>query len=480
MHAEWPPVIAEQLACLRYDVADDEYSAENLIQLFNTVISFIQTPRDDDLITIEALPGRTLDSLNQKIRMLSHDQLQQLAYPADTLENMQIEVIDRLGMDDARYLLKHRPAFIGSLFCARATLIASAKDEHIGKCCKPKLLKGAFSPLLLRSILNAPFRQTLKQTAEAILALKEEKGVDALLVEPSYIMKARAIRTDRTCVVTGQEPIREQLAYELQSLIGIDFGVPPTIATWMDLGEGLRWCSVQQYEPFCRHMASWHKAQNKQLLKKEFQKFIFDLLIMASDRHFLNVLVDPKKASIKLIDNGLSLPMPCGDDRDDPYPYGLLEARFDWMRLELASEPFSDTELVQHLLALDVDDVLAKLAEKSQEIAVHSKGQNDPLSQETLHILRLNFQLVIIGAKIGASMREIAATCAPVLDTEADKLRGGEIVSLYEKFISKKNTVNWEALNISIENIIKTPLNRRQEHPRNSYFNDLVNCAATL
>ncbi|MEC7838447.1 MAG: hypothetical protein VX777_00245 [Chlamydiota bacterium] len=449
-----------------------------LISLFENIFQTVDDKNTSDemvnSICSEIYPGGCVDLLSQEVMKISDEFFNENILYKSIPKNMLMQVQRQIIEISDKNFLDQKKGLASRLHSVKALILACEYDDEINELCAPKKLNGAFGPRLIYRVTNIENHKTIDETAKSILEFKQRNSIDDLLIEEAFIVKNAGERTDREGIEPGQEVIREQMASDLQEILDIDFGVPMTVNSWIDIGEGVQWASLQSFVKGASELVSKSDQEKTSISNNEFHKFIFDVILFATDRHLSNVMCS-NSGRLYLIDNGLSFP--------EPSDCSLREAQFDWMTFPQSYQPFAGSITAEELKKIDIEKTILELKTKNEETAARSRGVNNRLSSQALDLVHFNLLLVKLGTELEVPMRNIAATIAPVRDPKSGLLYGGEVVRLFTQAVQnqeKDNLIDWKEVEQKMKKILTQPLFKREKHRRISFLVGISDIAAEL
>jgi hypothetical protein len=459
---------------------DGDDRTQALVQLvdevFSTVNSFETNEDQYNAICEEFYPGGKIDLLSKEVNKIAEIPFKMYTkyegISKDVLTQIQRQII---GQDDFVHLHSYPPEFREKLQGFRALQIACRMDPEIAEYCKPKLLGGSFGAQLHYIVDNVPIERTFEETASAIIRFKNTHGIDALHLKKSFVIKCPSDETQRCGISPHQEVCREEWSYAAQQIVGANFGIPPTVCSWVPFNGILQWCSIQEFIEGAEEFDGKADDFYSSIPLEEFHKLVFDILSFSTDRAFRNLMTDGAK-NLHLIDNGLHFPDPSDE-------YSLREGQFQWISLPQAHLPLTETPVVSKIQSVDIEEFIDTLSERTAAIALRSKGWNAPMSQNTQDLIHFTLLLIKVGIETQTPMQNIAATLVPLRDAKLNKLLGGEVLTLMNEIRNervKKKKIHWKVIEKALKKTLVTPLEKREKHGRQLFLADFLNTTSNF
>jgi hypothetical protein len=260
-------------------------------------------------------------------------------------------------------------------------------------------------------------------------------------------------------ILAGEGGVREWAASELQKILGMDFGIPENIlmpAHCAELGGDSDIVAYQEMVPFPTSILDLGPRAAEALIPTEVSKFLFDLAVLNTDKHEDNALAAGGR--IHNIDHGLCLPRP--DPGGKKKYLGLRSARLFWLTCPEAKVKISE-DVREGWRAIDpsavVDAFRKSLGEQKKRFPREEKLH---IPEECFKLLEMNLRIIKSGIEKNKTLEEIGSIFQARRDTKSKKYFGGEIVSLYSRYVDKEEQ-DWPALEEALDTIFEKPLKQR-------------------
>lgn len=412
-----------------------------------------------DRIEHEFLPHQRLDRLAALFNMLPIT----IKYTLDSGEKISVQQVfsqiqeqslQMIGLPHIKHLKDYHPDQIERWFQTSACLQASSSrltsDKKI--LLAPERLQGESGARALKAALGVASKQDLALTKEAILASPS----DQLDLQVTYIAKEESLKpNDRSGIPPQEEVLREAGIFQLQTIWGVDFGIPST----MLLPIGGKTHSVQAFVSGTQSLDAMTDQQLKEIPVEEMDKFLIDLMSCNTDRIFKNILYNPDTQKLYLIDNGLCLPAP-GSESGVPE---LREAQLDWITLDQAKTLLNGSRPIpQTILQQDPKQIVLHFKKRMEGMA-ESAGSKLRLQESVFLSMYAGIILIQEGIRLSKSFQETAITLHPILQN--DKLCGGEFVDIYEEHIQPQRSlddIDEGVLREAFRSVLSKPMDERK------------------
>jgi hypothetical protein len=455
----------------------------DLVSLFNP---FPELKGNVGFIAYQMIPGGRVDLFIKNLEEFSFYGIKQ--DPIVKQQVQQLRIIQQQVINSISYRVVREATFVDrswakqlysgltTLFLSKSTLTNEDKVDHL----LPIMPRNISSDThFLLGVKNLP-----SLDAEEQQNYVNKSPIEELPLEPVAVIKTEKLHKPpsssmgvhpRSGITNLDFPFREVLSYELQQIIGVDFGIPTTLLTrikhpYFDESKHLA-ASIQRFvkgktlEHF-RKNSSFEDFSDYRFPTKEFEKFLIDIVIFSMDSHYNNLIVsrDSHLKTFKItakIDNSLSLPNP------DTSLDCLREARLSWLIRDEANEKMS-MEMGSLFLNMNIDLVIEHLKSRMKESQRAAHVENN-ITDSTWNLLKFNFILMKVGAELDLPIKAIGITLMPLWNSE-QKLVGGEVVDIFTQHISKKNSVDWNAVKNAITKTISLPYNERKVSPSYRYL----------
>lgn len=278
-------------------------------------------------------------------------------------------------------------------------------------------------------------------------------------LEPAMPKSRTKMKVERHHLPPGIEPgegaIREVGAYLLQSHLGLQCGVPPTLlisSTHPFLGDRTEVMSLQKKVAFSDDAFSIGEDLKK-LPDSAMDAVLLHIAMMQMDGHGHNLAISDDRQKFILIDNGLSLPRPSPSGSSNCQ--GLRYARYGWMAFPQAKTHLS-AQTREKIAAWDIPQIVASFKESIEALESRfPEEEHCHIADECFQLLELNLRLIKVGAELNKTYREIGSVhvLSRKAGTQPPQFVGGEIIEIYRKHILGKIDVNWNAVELNFRKV---------------------------
>lgn len=253
------------------------------------------------------------------------------------------------------------------------------------------------------------------ESSEETDPIIQRNVTEELGLQPGYVVKESSTKLNgRSGIPPEGEILREASTFELQAMLGADFGIPPT--TLVNINGN--WHSFQEFMPNALSLFSMKKSDLRQIPIEEFYKFVIDILIRNTDRHLGNVLC--VNGILHLVDNALTFSDTSIDVQSDLHSDAQYQIELDWISFPQTDHPIDPASpiaqaitgshsLVMKDAAITAEKFVSRIEEMRQEIEY--SGQLPSTTHLPLHVAMILLQEGIVG---GYTLREIAAVMQPI------------------------------------------------------------------